>query len=749
MSAPPPAADALHAASDDGNARSLAEQYVRERVLARPLHGARWRGLHLRVVLGAALLGCVVVFLLVRALAAAPALSGVIQVSDSGTLQLAGTVDMRQGVLGLIDRSGHSVALDGLLLQRSMRWLTTDADRQSHAAQQDALGQALAGGGLQLILDDGRSPAFDARPRGSGGLGALFWLAAAFAMLLYTVTVAVVVARPEAANSLYAVMALSQAGNLLLLGAESVPTLGMPAGFTRLDGDLRVMFDLATAGALVHVTGIHPRRLSGIRTRAVLVWIALAGLAAAVTTQRLTNAWWWTQAAMIGCGLLAVAQLAWSQRAQPHPLAAAFWRFCLLTVITLVLLTAALAAIDLRAAGSAQLAAIGPAAWLIFIASMLLMLPFLARTQQLMRELSLLAGVSAVAASLDLMFVAVFAPGSFASLTLALFIALGAYIALRQWLLDQMLARERSTAERMFERLYRVAREVQVRPQSVGDQLASLLRDAFEPLEIRTVERHMDRARVVGNGASLLVPIPRLGGSIESGVIELHFAQRGRRMFSANDARMADRMVEQLGRAVAFDAAVERGRSEERLRIAQDLHDDIGARLLTLIYQAPTREMEDYLRHTLKDLKTLTRGLAATDHRLSHAVVEWKADIAQRLAAADCDLGWAFAYDSDIELSVVQWSAVTRILRELVSNAIAHARATRIDIDAGLEQGVLNLSVTDNGIGRDPDIWPHGLGLGGVRKRVRQLGGEVRWREAGRRGIACHVVIRGLGNHPA
>jgi signal transduction histidine kinase len=140
--------------------------------------------------------------------------------------------------------------------------------------------------------------------------------------------------------------------------------------------------------------------------------------------------------------------------------------------------------------------------------------------------------------------------------------------------------------------------------------------------------------------------------------------------------------------------------------------------------------------------------LAAADHRLSHAVVEWKADIAQRPAAADREFGWAFAYDIDIELSVVQWSVLTRILRELVSNAMAHAHATRVDIDAGLERGVLALSVTDNGIGRKPDAWRHGLGLGGVRKRVWQLGSEVHWREAGGRGIARHVAIGGPGAHP-
>jgi signal transduction histidine kinase len=296
----------------------------------------------------------------------------------------------------------------------------------------------------------------------------------------------------------------------------------------------------------------------------------------------------------------------------------------------------------------------------------------------------------------------------------------------------------------MFEHLYRMAREVQARPQSVADELVRLLRELFEPLEARQLARRGSRARVVGEGASLLVPVPQLAPDAAPSVIVLGFAQRGQRMFTAEDAQLADRVVDQLTRAVAYDQAVERGRIEERMRIAQDLHDDIGARLLTLMYQAPTREMEDYLRHTLKDLKTLTRGLAAPSHRLSYAVAEWKADIAQRLRAADCDFGWTFTYDRDIELSVVQWSALTRVLRELVSNAIAHAKPTRVDIDAALDGGVLTLSVIDNGLGREPQSWAHGLGLGGVRKRVRQLGGSVQWRENSPQGIACSVTITGL-----
>jgi signal transduction histidine kinase len=190
------------------------------------------------------------------------------------------------------------------------------------------------------------------------------------------------------------------------------------------------------------------------------------------------------------------------------------------------------------------------------------------------------------------------------------------------------------------------------------------------------------------------------GPSVRGSVV-LRFAERGKRLFAQEDARLADRILEQLMRALAHDRAVERGRSEERVRIAQDLHDDIGARLLTLMYKAPSTEMEEYIRHTLQDLKTLTRGLAAKSHPLALASAEWKTDITLRLEAVHCQLEWEAEYDQEITLSMMQWSAITRVLRELVSNVIAHAKASRVHV-CQLRQGTFTILVEDDGVGTDP-----------------------------------------------
>jgi signal transduction histidine kinase len=754
MAALPPQPSLMSAAEAAGRGSPFADSAAGEivdsgweRRARNRFPSARWMGWRLRGLVLAALLGCLAMFALIRALAQQPVLEQRLAVDDRGVLRLTGAPP-QPAIEYLVDGQGRAQPVDRLLMVRSGRWLVNDVERQRHLQQHDALAAALARGRVQFIDSDGQHHMLAAMPRGAVGLGWVFWLLSTLALLLYLVAMVVVMARPGRRNSLYTLMALSQAGNLMFLAVLSAPAIGWAEGFMRWEHDARTLFDLLTAGALVHVSNLHPRRLPFSAQRAALGWALVAAVLGIVVWQREPSSWWWTQGALVASALAATAQLVWMQRREPHPLAVQLRRFALLALAALLVLTITVASVTPALDPRGQAPVVGTTMWVVFLSVMLLMLPFLSRTQQLMREFSLVAGVSTVATALDLLFVAVFSLGSFASLTLALFISLAVYATARQWLLTQLITRKRISTERMFEHVYRMAREVQLQPQSAAEQLRRLMRELFDPIEARIAARRTQRSQVLSDGTQLVVPVPELRASDAGvpGAIVLGFADRGRRMFTEEDARLTDRVVDLISRAVAFDQAVEHGRMEERARIAQDLHDDIGARLLTLMYKSTTPEMEDYVRHTLKDLKTLTRGLAAPNHPLTHAVAEWKADITQRMSDAGCDMVWSFTCDHDFDLSVVQWSALTRVLRELVSNVLAHAQATRLQVEIQFDRGTLTLAVSDDGVGREPQSWSHGLGLGGVRKRVKQLGGDVAWRENEPQGIVCRVSVPGLAS---
>ncbi|HET9820815.1 MAG TPA: ATP-binding protein [Burkholderiaceae bacterium] len=710
------------------------------------MRSARWVGWRLRGLIAAALVGCVLLFVLLRALVAQPVLDADLVAGPNRTVLLA-LPDETVAVTALHDVTGVAVPIDGALLERSVRWGIADVQRQRTIAQHEALSRALASGQVAFVRTDGLTFVVVTRPRGTEGLGWTFWFFAAGALFVYLIGMVVLFAKPDRRHVIYALMALTQVGALALMAVTAARSPGWAAGFMSWEGTLRAVLDLAGAAALLHLVSFTPRRRRWGTVQALSAWFTAGAIGWALAEHAVDHAWWWTQAALALAFGLATVQLRQAQRVRAHPVTGQLLRSCAAALATLLLLSLLvwLAGESSAAAPAARTAA--ATIWTLFVATLLLLSPLMARAQYLLREFALVAGVSTVATALDLLFAAIFSMGSFASLTLALFVSLGAYAGARQWLVTRLVARERMTTERMFEHLYRVAREIQRQPNQAVAQLGRLLRELFDPLHVQASRQRGSRARVTDDGARLVVPIPAAPDA-PYGALVLGLAGRGRRLFTFEDARLADRIVELVGRAVEYDRAVEHGRNEERVRIAQDLHDDIGARLLTLMYQAPNREMEDYVRHTLKDLKTLTRGLAASSHRLSHAAAEWKADLGQRLGAADCELGWSFTFDHDFELSVVQWSALTRILRELVSNAIAHAQATRVDIDAAVQGGRLTLSVIDNGRGGDPATWAHGLGLGGVRKRVKQLGGEVRWEPHLPKGTACRVFVPEFGPMP-
>ena len=693
------------------------------------------------------------VVLWLRLLAVTPHWPLVLQPVDGGGIALAASSDpglksaIGQGLLWLQLADGQRIEAGDALLPRSPRWIVEDAKREQLRAMRLQLAQATRQGPMLLQFTHGEVLEVAPRPRGLGQLGSQSWAMSGLALVLYLAGVVVVVARPGRASLMYGLLTLALCVDLLLISAEGLPGIGLPEALVLSYLPLRLLTDCLAGAALLHVVLVYPRRQAGARRRIAFGW-ALAGLSFIwLWLAEPAGLWWWIQSLLIGYGLAAAAVLRRRTGQAINPMARLLQRLVLAGTATLMLLSLAIATAARDGASQFHPATIGSVVWLVFFASLLMLGPFLSRSQQVLREFMLLAGVATVAASLDLLLLALSPLSPLPSLLLALALSLMLYALARPWLRGQLAGQSTLSAERMFDRLYRVARALEQTPEQAGKQLIGLLREVFDPLEASCVARPVSRVQVIGDGSTLVLPLPELPGG-EPGAIVLRYARRGRRLFTEGDRELCAQMLEQLRRAVAYDGAVERGRSEERMRIAQDLHDDIGARLLTLMYKAPNPEIEAYIRHTLQDLKTLTRGLAASSHRMSHAAAEWKSDISQRLSAAGCDLLWSFSTDADLNLTMVQWSALTRVLRELVNNILTHAQASRVEIEMHLEQGRLTLEVSDDGRGTAPQAWSHGLGLGGVRKRVKLLGGQVRWLQRDGGGIRCEVRAELRGEPP-
>lgn len=660
-----------------------------------------------------------------------------------GEASTAATLRAEAGhsVVAIAAGGGPDQAVNALVRLPSARWLTENPARQAWVETQQrlqALGEAEQ---LVLVLADGRRLAV-AAPRGLR-LDAGPLLLAGLILLLHGLAAWVLIRRPGARSAVFALISACVIGQLLFILVGEASPLLLPPGWARAEPMLRSGLDLAAGAATLHAALLHPQRHPRAGSLALLGWLLSAAVLLALLARPELPAWLLTQLAVGAQGLAAVGVLGRHGPQGPHPQALLLRRMLSLVLGAWLLLSLAVAASGPGLAAQ-QVAGAASLLWTVFLASLLLLLPFLHDRQRLLREFALLCGAGTVAASLNLLFLALL-PGRAGAWTgLAAFLGVVAYLLGRTWLLARMRGPRLNDTGRLFDAIYRSARAAEHQPQAMPGLLAELLRGVFDPLQSLARGPQPDRpprCLLLEHGAGLAVPLPTPEGGEPPGWIELRLAERGRRIFSREDARLAEAIRAQLGRAIAHDRAVERGRREERQRIAQDLHDDIGARLLTLMYGAGSPEREDYIRHTLQDLKTLSRGLAAGPPRLGEAAADWKADAEHRLQLAGLRLHWQLQAGHDPWLSVAAWSALTRVLRELLSNAIAHAQARSVWIALDCGPQALTLQFEDDGRGREPQDWAPGLGLGGIRKRVRQLGGRADWQGRPGGGIVCRLRL--------
>lgn len=174
--------------------------------------------------------------------------------------------------------------------------------------------------------------------------------------------------------------------------------------------------------------------------------------------------------------------------------------------------------------------------------------------------------------------------------------------------------------------------------------------------------------------------------------------------------------------------------AEERERIYGDLHDDIGAKLLNLIYGAEKPAQADLARSILQDLRDVVSRSRGTPGSLLEVLADIRNETEQRLAALGVDLAWE-QHDPlpDPALDHGHALHLFRIVREAVTNAVRHARPQHIrirvrsDATSGSAARRLLLDVTDDGGGIDSERLGAGRGTAGMQERAAELQGSIAW----------------------
>ncbi len=167
---------------------------------------------------------------------------------------------------------------------------------------------------------------------------------------------------------------------------------------------------------------------------------------------------------------------------------------------------------------------------------------------------------------------------------------------------------------------------------------------------------------------------------------------------------------------------------QERKRIYDDLHDDVGSALLTLLYRVPDGERQ-LVREILQDLRAILARDRGIEGTLLEVLAQLRDEIEQRLSTRGIGLDWKQADDlPDPALDRAQGMHLFRIGREAVTNAIRHASPTQVRIVIGRVDSDLIFEVTDDGR-FDPARIGGGRGTCSMRSRADELRGDIHWQQ--------------------
>lgn len=250
----------------------------------------------------------------------------------------------------------------------------------------------------------------------------------------------------------------------------------------------------------------------------------------------------------------------------------------------------------------------------------------------------------------------------------------------------------------------------------------------------------------LGNNAA------QAGSGIEMVLLSLAIADRVKFIFEKLQ-RSQKKRQRQLA---ALTEQLVQAEESERRRIAGVLHDSIGQTLVAIKWEvkrlirscgsavAEESMAAKYLDTCIEETRSLTAELypqALYQHGLIFALESLAEDLNSRFG-----LNVRIEAEDEPIMATEELSFIIyRVVSELLTNVIKHAKAENAEVRMVVQNGMVTISVADDGIGFEyiPDQNENGSGFGlfSIRERLVRIGGGIRQVASGNKGAKMEMKI--------
>lgn len=237
-------------------------------------------------------------------------------------------------------------------------------------------------------------------------------------------------------------------------------------------------------------------------------------------------------------------------------------------------------------------------------------------------------------------------------------------------------------------------------------------------------------------------------------VYVIHKNRREKLLIAKNEAQQEkESKLLKEQELVSINAMVE-GREKERIKISQELHDDLGSNLTTVrvyLENAVEKVQEDDTRALLFNAHDILaesyNKVRAISHLNSgHTLSEGNLIVAlQKLTSRISKTG-----NLDVEFVYHNMSkplknsleiSLYRTIQELLNNTLKHAKATEATVSITGYDHLLDITVEDNGVGFNKNKASNSVGLAAIESRIQELTGVLSIDTAPGKGTTINIEI--------
>jgi len=242
-------------------------------------------------------------------------------------------------------------------------------------------------------------------------------------------------------------------------------------------------------------------------------------------------------------------------------------------------------------------------------------------------------------------------------------------------------------------------------------------------------------------------------------VLAIRFYQlkiEAHRLKAEQEKILKDKRVKEVqsnNRILQMNAMLQ-GQEVERIRIAKDLHDGLGALLSTvkLHFQSVQKEIEALSKLTIYQKANHLLDNACTEvRRIAHNMMPDALSKLGLIQALDDLLEGLRLKGQKVSLEVINFEIqeipkdielmIYRIIQELINNITRHAKAESIIVQLSIHENELYISVEDDGCGFDVQKTSDGIGLKNIKSRVAYLGGSLEVESTRNVGTTTNITI--------